>query len=116
MRLVINDCFGGFSISSLALHWLRLMGNAHAIAETDVGELWGHKEGQGTRDSIFSNLFCSDIPRDDSQLIQVVGYLGDKASGRCAELKIVKIPDGVGWQIEEYDGLEHVAEKHRTWR
>ena len=32
-----------------------------------------------------------------------------------AELEIVEIPDGVAWQIAEYDGFEHVAGKHRTW-
>lgn len=25
------------------------------------------------------------------------------------------IPDDVEWEIEEYDGLEWVSEKHRTW-
>jgi hypothetical protein len=29
---------------------------------------------------------------------------------------VVEIPDGVEWEIAEYDGLEWVAEKHRTWR
>jgi len=27
----------------------------------------------------------------------------------------VEIPDDVKWHIHEYDGLEHVAEDHRTW-
>ena len=27
----------------------------------------------------------------------------------------VSIPDDVEWQIEEYDGMEWVAEAHRTW-
>ena len=27
----------------------------------------------------------------------------------------VEIPDDVEWQIEEYDGTEHISEKHRTW-
>jgi hypothetical protein len=31
-------------------------------------------------------------------------------------LEIVEIPDDVEYTIEEYDGLEHIAEKHRTWR
>jgi len=53
--------------------------------------------------------------RADPKLIQVVEELGDKANGSCAKLEIVEIPDGVDWQIEEYDGNEHVAEKHRTW-
>lgn len=48
-------------------------------------------------------------------VIRVVEELGDRANSRCAELKIVEIPDGVDYVIQEYDGLEHVAEKHRTW-
>jgi hypothetical protein len=41
--------------------------------------------------------------------------LGDVANGFAADLKIVEIPDGVDWEIEEYDGNEWVAEVHRTW-
>ena len=52
----------------------------------------------------------------DPALVQAVEELGAEASGRCADLAIVEIPDGVAWQIEEYHGYEHVAEKHRTWR
>ena len=37
------------------------------------------------------------------------------ADGDYSELKVVEIPDGVNWYIEEYDGLEHVTERHRTW-
>lgn len=54
--------------------------------------------------------------RTDPLLLQVVDELGsEKASGFCAKLEIVEVPDGVEWEIEEYDGLEWVAEKHRTW-
>lgn len=53
--------------------------------------------------------------RTDPQLIQVIEELGKKANGRCAELKIVEIPDNVQWHIHDYDGYEHVAEDHRTW-
>jgi hypothetical protein len=42
--------------------------------------------------------------------------MGDEANGRFSELKVVDIPDDVEWQIDEYDDLEWVAEKHRTWR
>ena len=56
-----------------------------------------------------------DLDRDDPILVQVIQELGNTASGHHAELKIVEIPADVEWQIEEYDGLEWVAEKHRTW-
>ena len=29
--------------------------------------------------------------------------------------KIVEIPDGVQWEITEYDGKECIKEKHRSW-
>jgi len=48
-------------------------------------------------------------------LVRVIEELGDDANGRFSELKLVNIPDEVEWQIEEYDGLEWVAEKHRIW-
>ena len=48
-------------------------------------------------------------------LVRVVEELGHKASGRFSSLKVVDIPDGVDYSIEEYDGLEHIAETHRTW-
>jgi hypothetical protein len=38
------------------------------------------------------------------------------ANGAHANLKIVEVPPDVEWQIEEYDGNEWVAEKHRTWQ
>ena len=55
------------------------------------------------------------IERDDLMLVKVVEFLGDKANGRHAKLKIVEIPDDVEFKIEEYDGQECVAEAHRTW-
>jgi hypothetical protein len=39
----------------------------------------------------------------------------DDADGIYSELKVVDVPDDANWYIEEYDGMEHVAERHRTW-
>jgi hypothetical protein len=61
------------------------------------------------------HIYDGDIPRDDPDLVAVVEQLGKKANGTHAELKVVEIPDGVEWEIQEYDGSEHVAEVHRTW-
>jgi len=70
------------------------------------------RKGSDDESEFFSD---SDIERDDPILIQVVEELGEKANGMCASLKIVEIPDDVDWEISEYDGNEHVAQKHQTW-
>jgi hypothetical protein len=94
MKVVINDCHGGFSLS--------VAGIARYLELADL--------------ILTSKFYDRDIPRDDTALVQVVEELGDVANGHCAKLKIVDIPDDVNWYVEEYDGLEWVAERHRTWR
>jgi hypothetical protein len=41
--------------------------------------------------------------------------MGDAANGWAAELKVVEVPDDAEWFVDDYDGREWVAEKHRTW-
>lgn len=91
-KIVINACFGGFGLSAKALEI--------------------YKELKGGDDKRF---YGGTIPRDDPILVKIVEEMGYEASGGYAELKVVEIPDDVEWQIEEYDGNEHVAEAHRTW-
>jgi hypothetical protein len=93
MKVVINNCYGGFSLSDAGI--------ARYLELADL--------------VITGDFYDRDIPRDDAVLILVVEELGDAANGVCADLKIVEIPDDVEWQIDEYDGNEWVAEKHRTW-
>lgn len=61
------------------------------------------------------NFYDRDVERDDPTLVQVVEELGEEASGNFAELSIITLPSDVKWQIEDYDGIEHIAEVHRTW-
>lgn len=53
--------------------------------------------------------------RDDPDLVKVVEELGDAAGGRFSQLEVVEIPDDVEFVIDEYDGLETIREKHRSW-
>ena len=55
------------------------------------------------------------IERNDPVLVSVVLKLGESADGSCAKLKIVVIPDDVNWEIKDYDGMETIEEKHRSW-
>jgi hypothetical protein len=66
---------------------------------------------------IDENNYFSDreIERNDPVLVEIVERLGSEANGRYSDLKIVEIPDDVDWEVMEYDGMEHIAEKHRTW-
>ena len=89
----------------------------------DVGDGYIHRGSLGSTPLIkdgFVYDFDDDYPerksRADPDLIAVAEELGESVSGFCAELEIVEIPDGVDYIIEEYDGLEHIAESHRTWR
>jgi hypothetical protein len=113
-RIVINSDFGGFGISREAFLLLRKMKVKEALEETDVGEYY--KDGSGPRrKSCTDDSFGHNLKRNDKRLINVIEQLKEKANGPYAHLKIVEIPDRVKWQIEEYDGNEWVAEKHRRW-
>ena len=92
-RIVINTIHGGFGLSEQAAQM--------------------YKERAGIIDP---DWYCHDVARDDPVLVAVVRELGVDADTRYAKLKIVEVPYGVDWTIEEYDGVEWVAEKHRTWR
>ena len=116
MKLVINARHGGFSVSRVAFLWLKEHGHKGALAETDVGAMF--KDGSGPRlpSSVTDNMFLSrEEDRADPLLVQVVEEMGAKANGRFAGLTVIEIPDGVDYLVEEYDGFEHIAEKHRTW-
>lgn len=89
MKIVINKCYGGFALSQEAYKYLGLDWDGYGLDYDDN--------------------------RADPNLVECVETLGDIASGDLAELKVVEIPDDVEWEIEEYDGIEWVSEKHRTW-
>lgn len=56
-----------------------------------------------------------NLARDDPDLIDVIEEFGERADTSFSRLKVVNIPEDVEWIIQEYDGAEWVAEKHRTW-
>jgi len=53
--------------------------------------------------------------RVDPIAIAIVEEMGDEASGWASELEVVEIPDGMDWVIDDYDGIETLHEKVRTW-
>ena len=112
MKIVINTCFGGFGLSDEAVRlYGQLAGITLVEGPTEYGQTYFYTDSFSD-----DNYFCyHDISRADGFLIEAVETLGNAASGKYAKLKVVEIPDDVEWQIAEYDGSEHIAEKHRTW-
>lgn len=101
MKLVINKCFGGFSLSPQAVSLIRTKLEA-TFQQQDIDELL---EFDGRR-----------VPRNLPEVVEAVESLGVEANGRCADLRVIEIPDNIQWQVVEYDGNEHVAEVHRRWQ
>lgn len=78
-ELVINRCYGGFSLSQKACEALGL-------------------------DSPYD-----DVDRADPRLVQVVRTLGKEANGKYSELAVVTLPSATtDYYVEDYDGMETV--------
>ena len=133
MRIAINNCYGGFGLSHKAikryaeLRGFQLISVKSPMDKSKTPKILTDEEAQkafmvhyykGSFDSKNGdNNYFSDrgILRTDAVLLEVIDELGTAANGRCAKIKIIEIPDDVDWEINEYDGIEHVAEKHRAW-
>lgn len=140
MKVVINRCFGGFGLSHEAvMRYFEIKGiTVYPEQGEGVWKFWTYwtvkpedriesKEGEAFYSMSIEDrrayneaysaqtVYPRDIERNDPALVQVVEEMGSKADGDHAELAVVEIPDDVNYVVEEYDGLEHIAEAHRTW-
>lgn len=114
MKVVINRDFGGFGLSDEAFErYLDLKGIKWCRVLTNRMTSYYHA-GHMDEDDYYLSLY--DIERNDPALIQVIEEMGDKVNSVYSSLKVVEIPDDVEWEIAEYDGMEHIQEKHRQWR
>ena len=81
MKVVINTCYGGFSLSDEAIR------------------AWESRTGR--------QFDAWDVPRHDPDLVAVVLLFGDEAADSCSELEVVTI-EGNQYLITEYDGAETI--------
>ncbi len=95
MKIVINNCFGGFALSREACNELGIKYKRW---------LGGH------------NLYDQHKMRTDPKLVDCVEKLGPRASeDAVSNLIVIEIPNDVDWYIRDDRGIETVEEKHRIW-
>ena len=87
-KVVINDQYGGFSLSPEACDYLNEKYNL------EIDRKYGFIDEQ-------------DVTRHDKRLVEVVELLGEKANGYCAKLVIKEIHSKL-YRVCEYDGNEWI--------
>ena len=142
MKIAVNRCYGGFELSPKAIeYYLSLKGlpcyfykqtkykhnagvNEFTKVSTNEASGWDNCYTIDHGDIISSQIYddtsgyfyFGNIERNDPLLIQTIEHIGHKeSSGPCAAVDIVDIPDGISWEIDEYDGMESIHETHRSW-
>lgn len=101
MKIVINRCYGGFSLSNKVMR--------HLGFEADD---YGYVENSSF--NIDDNNY--QAYRTHPALIDAIETIGlEESSGTYSELRIINIPDDMDWYIEDYDGLESVHEHHKSF-
>lgn len=142
LKVVINKCYGGFGLSYKALLWLHER-NAECIEVIPIEEYYRGEENKNSiaeaviemesymktsktnswrppltpdlkKVIMFKDRYGNDS-RTDLNLVECVETLKEEANGACAQLKVVEIPLNIIFQIEQFDGIEHVAQQHPTW-
>ena len=144
MKIVINKCFGGFRLSNEAYEKLIEYGipvrkyikekrdpntRLYEKLKENEGEIIFDRkltpQGEDKFNDLYYTLHLDDEDRywdcwtsgnrSHPLIVKVVEELGEKAGSRFSKLIVVEVPDNVEWYIDDYDGLEHIAEKHETW-
>lgn len=129
MKIVINKCYGGFGLSKAAREQLIDCGHCERVpARKYFGKTYSAERlERALRDSssyaplvVGETLLVDQHDQHDQNracptLVAVVESMGNKSFGDHSSLRVIEIPDGVDFEIDEYDGVESVHEKHRSW-
>ena len=126
-KIILNKCYGGFELSrkayelyakkkglELYTYTMTIENNKCKYKYSDGSDFFivyftknfGNNVEISKEDYEKYVLYLSETAREDKTLIEVVEELGKEASGRCGELKIVKIPNNAFFIIDNYDGIE----------
>ena len=137
MKIVLNQCYGGFSLSNMA-QALYIMANGQTPYFYKDCSTYS-KDGAWKRTDKYVHvdlkdiettewrLYCTtqyqgeilhdypehifrdrEIDRCDPILVSIVEIIGQEASSKFAKLNILEVDDDTLYRIEEYDGYEYL--------
>jgi len=111
-KIVLNNCYGGFSLSNEATElYFELSGETpHIVTEGDNKYYYRMPDW---------DIFLADgcvvdeftVSRTDPILVEVVEQFTkaeSEAGGNCSQLIVLDIPAGSHYRIRDYDGREWI--------
>lgn len=110
--IVYNNCYGGFGLSDEAILLYCKLANIDVFPETysSYTIFWlSPSTGNPEIDRKRQFMDVENISRSDPILVSVVETLEKKANGSCSDLRIITLPKGTLYKIDEYDGNETVV-------
>lgn len=137
MKIILNQCYGGFSLSNMAkaLYLMAkgqtpyfyadrsLYSKADGWKRTDKYVYVDIKDIETTEEKLYCTtqyqgevlheypehiFYDRELDRCDPTLASVVEIMGPKASGTFAQLNILEVDDNTLYRVEEYDGYEYL--------
>lgn len=137
MKVILNKCYGGFCVSQEAYElYAKKKGikifpymikfdngtgkcqkanDINSVITTYFTKDFGYFVETSDDDLKGKRFYLDGEYREDPVLIEVVEELGDRASGRFSKLVVVDIPDGMEYEIDDYDGIETLHQKIEKW-
>lgn len=135
MKVLVNRCYGGFGYSFAAFkEYYGDPINKYVQLRSEDYKADFVLKNEHSPSSVFETILRTDLPvvsykdcdkyfcfhediaRDDPKMVAIVERLGSElASHSLADIRIVEIPDGIEYEISDYDGMESVHEAHRSW-
>lgn len=112
MKIAVNRCYGGFSINKNFAKFLGI-----DLSELEKEDWFERSDSYHPSNEDFGiedyNYYAY---RSNPKFIKALEKYGvSKANSQYSNIEIVEIPDNIDWEIHDYDGMETVHEKHRSW-
>ena len=98
-KVAINVSWGGFSLTT------EILARVHELLSTDPNN----------PDTTNEYFLCRGDKENRTNPALVQAILEARKNGTNGDLKVVEVPEGIDWCIQEHDGWEWVVQVHPTY-